>query len=137
MTFAQTVQVKCHNGQNSYGLWMSATDESVPCWVISMIDDEICENDADSGQVEQGGSIWMWRKAETFGTPAMKTISQEQANIMLAIRRGLDAGGDSEDWDAPEFADARKLTEGYQWEFESWETSLRYMIDGALDKWKM
>jgi len=65
MTFAEQiierVEVRQHNGQCEYGPWLAVTDESVPPWVGDEIGDEIAENDADAGQVEQG-SVWVWRK---------------------------------------------------------------------------
>lgn len=59
-----SVEVKRNNGQNSYGPWMDATSDDVPQWVGSLVLDEIFENDADAGYVEQGGNRWQWRKAE-------------------------------------------------------------------------
>lgn len=42
--------------------------------------------------------------------------------IIEAITAGLAAGGDSTDWDAPEFESARNLTgiAGCVWDFDSW-----------------
>jgi len=60
--YVENVEVRRNNGQCDYGPWLTC-DEDVPSWVGDMIADEICENDADSGKVEQGGSRWTWRKA--------------------------------------------------------------------------
>jgi hypothetical protein len=70
MTFAEQlisrVEVRRHNGQCEYGPWLrlaESDDMDVPAWVGDMIADEIAENDADDGRVEQAGSIWVWRKS--------------------------------------------------------------------------
>jgi len=43
--------------------------------------------------------------------------------ILAAIDRGLAAGGDPTDWDAPEFAAVREATAGLSWDFASWAAS--------------
>lgn len=61
------VEVRRHNGQCEYGPWLPTTgddEHDVPEWVGAMIADEIAENDADEGWVEQGGSKWVWRKGD-------------------------------------------------------------------------
>ena len=55
------IEVRRHNGQNEYGPWMPADAAGVPTWVGDLIGDERAEANADSGRVEQGGSIWVWR----------------------------------------------------------------------------
>jgi hypothetical protein len=47
-------------------------------------------------------------------------------HIIDAINAGLKAGGDNEDWDAPEFQVVRDLTEeaGCAWDFSSWSDTL-------------
>lgn len=54
--------------------------------------------------------------------------------LMTEIRRALRAGGDSEHWDAPEFANARALTSkwGVAWEFTSWADTLAVLAGGEL-----
>lgn len=56
------VNVRQHNGQCGYGLWMSIDDPEVPAWVGSLIADDIAENGNVQGRVSQGGSTWTWRK---------------------------------------------------------------------------
>jgi hypothetical protein len=62
MIDSSKIEVRRHNGQCPYGLWMQATNEDVPNWVAEQAADEIAENDTDEGQVERGGSIWLFRK---------------------------------------------------------------------------
>jgi hypothetical protein len=62
INWTENVEIRQHNGQCAYGPWMATDDDGVPSWVDDLIADEIAENDAHAGQVEQGGSIWIWRK---------------------------------------------------------------------------
>lgn len=63
------VEVRRHNGQCDFGCWYKAGDEDVPAWVGEWVADEIAENDADEGMVEQGGSKWAWRKVSSECVP--------------------------------------------------------------------
>lgn len=56
------IEVRQHNGQCEYGDWRPVYHEDVPEWVGDMAADEIAETDADAGQVNRAGSIWVWRK---------------------------------------------------------------------------
>lgn len=58
------VEVRRHNGQCAYGQWLDIDDEEVPSWVDALVADQIVEEDLDEGRVEQGGSIWLWRKGD-------------------------------------------------------------------------
>lgn len=60
---AMNVEVRRHNGQCSYGPWMSIDAEDIPEWVADMILDEIIENGAKEGMIDQAGSIWAWRRS--------------------------------------------------------------------------
>ncbi|HYE79237.1 MAG TPA: hypothetical protein VEI97_14735 [bacterium] len=69
-----------------------------------------------------------------------KTIREVEA-IIEAIKTGIQAGGDPEDWEAGEFEEARSLTAavGWQWEFTTWLATLRVLeggdIPGAGRRW--
>lgn len=58
------VEVRRANRTTAYGPWYDVDDEDcVPEWVGELIADQIVEQDVGDGQVEQGGSIWRWRKS--------------------------------------------------------------------------
>lgn len=56
------IEVRQHNGQCEYGDWRPARHEDVPEWVGDLAADEFVETGVDSGRVDRGGSIWVWRK---------------------------------------------------------------------------
>jgi hypothetical protein len=64
ISWTEGVKVRQHNGQCPYGPWMSVDDDEVPRWVEAIVADEIVELQLDEGTVSQGGSIWMWKKAD-------------------------------------------------------------------------
>lgn len=53
------------------------------------------------------------------------TVTAEQ--IIAAIGSGLAAGADETNWEAPEFAEAVRLTgeAGCEWEFDGWKATRR------------
>ena len=53
-------------------------------------------------------------------------LMTRQEKLTQAIRSGQQAGGDDQDWNAPEFQQARDLTEQYgcTWDFSSWDDTL-------------
>jgi hypothetical protein len=55
-------------------------------------------------------------------------------SIVAAINAALSAGGDDQDWDAPEFKRARELTEGYVWEFTNWRDTAALIRRGKLKR---
>ena len=60
-TLTESVMVRRHNGECPYGPWLPIQNIDVPCWVGNLIADEIAENEAESGMIEQGGDKWIWK----------------------------------------------------------------------------
>ena len=58
------IEVKRTSSAGDYGPWMSAADEDVPRWVGELAADEMIESKKDCGQVDQGGSVWLFRRAD-------------------------------------------------------------------------
>lgn len=56
------------------------------------------------------------------------------APAIAAIEAGLAAGGDEEDWEAPEFEAAREATQemGISWDFDGWEDTLTMLRNGKI-----
>lgn len=121
MSFAEqlieNVEVRRHNGQCAYGPWMAATSEDVPGWVGEMVADEIAENGGDEGRIEDGGSIWLWRKVE--------------ADVVYVVR---DAAGD---YIADETGTRRTPASDEAYEFDSREeaaSACTRMTDRVLSR---
>jgi hypothetical protein len=63
---------------------------------------------------------------------ANETLTVQGAAILAAIKSGFAAGGVDE-WDAPEFSDARKLSRDITWEFTGWHDTARCIeVHGKL-----
>lgn len=58
------VTVRRHNGQNAYGAWSQYDEECFPAELGDAIADEIVNRDSEGGEIEVGGTIWVWRKVQ-------------------------------------------------------------------------
>lgn len=63
-TLVSRVQIRRHNGQNAYGLWIALDDAEDLLFVFDAIADEIAEHDEDEGQVEIGGCRYLYRRRD-------------------------------------------------------------------------
>lgn len=55
------IEVRRHNGRNSFGPWRIVTDSNVPEWVEDMILDNVNDDGLDSGFINRAGSVWQYR----------------------------------------------------------------------------
>lgn len=58
------IEVRRSNGECGFGPWRSADALDIPKWVGNLAADEMIECGFDYGQVEQGGSVWLYRSAK-------------------------------------------------------------------------
>ena len=62
----KTIEIRRTNGQTWYGAWLAMGESDkhgeIPAWVYDAAADEMVEGDAESGEVEVGGSVWEWRE---------------------------------------------------------------------------
>jgi hypothetical protein len=73
------------------------------------------------------------RAAQAAYEAAVEAAQPSAAPMIAAIKAGIAAGGDEQGWDAPEFAEARRLTDiGMQWDFDGWGYALTCLEAGKL-----
>jgi len=60
---------------------------------------------------------------------------ERSLQITQAIHSAIRESGDSQNWNAPQFAQARNLTDGLVWDFESWGDTLTALRNGIPREW--
>lgn len=84
-----TLEIRRTNSAGPYGMWLDrATHDLALSHVFAAADDEIAERGIDSGEIEVGGQVWLFRDEAANANAA---AVDETVRCQCAEALGLDA----------------------------------------------